>query len=110
MGVQISCHLTSSTWYLVFAGNFIWEDQKNQFFCLIQAQSVNTYGNMKFYILLWLPSLVYGLPQVDISTAMKSKQECRVIEKSSGKSKPCIGAFVFEAVPKPALAHGDHTE
>ena len=79
-----------------FASNFFWEDQKNQFFCLIQTQSVDIYGNMKFYILLWLSSLAYGLPQVDISTAMKSKRECRVIEKSSGESKPCIGAFVFQ--------------
>lgn len=50
---------------------------------------------MKVFILLWFLSLAYGRPQDDISD-VQSKHECRVIEKSSGESKPCVGAFVYE--------------
>ena len=51
---------------------------------------------MRGYILLCFFILAYGRPQDDFQTAMISKHECKVIEKKSGVSKLCAGAFIFE--------------
>ena len=51
---------------------------------------------MRGYILLCFLILAYGQPQDDFQTAMISKHECKVIEKKSGVSKLCAGAFIFE--------------
>ena len=51
---------------------------------------------MRGYILFCFLILAYGRPQDDFQTAMISKHECKVIEKKSGVSKFCAGAFIFE--------------